>query len=121
MEGGNFFDPANFDPSALMKLLQQAQKMSKTIATSDISISGVITNDENVAKAFDLAKKELQTKIPYNVENSYDCAWLRDNVLAKIATAEEQKKETITLENRCCTKDDCPQMMFMQLFVSHLK
>ena len=118
---------SQFDHGTIMKLLQGLHKNAPSLVTVEINIKNVpdvnkITG-EQIALAFSSAKENLQEKIPYNVEKSYDCAWLRDTVLRKIADAQKASTQgnTITLENRCCTLDNCPQIMFCRIFVESLQ
>ena len=104
----------------LMALLQNAKKVAPVLATKEVSIDGV-NLPVDFTTIFEESKIELQSKIPYNVEKSYDCNWLLDQVVKKITDAQKTNKNSITLENRCCTKDDCPVLMFMTIIINKLK
>ena len=104
----------------LMAILQSAKKVAPIIATKDVSIDGVVL-PKDITKVFEDSKSELQTKVPYNVEKSYDCKWLLEQVVNKIIESQKTNKNTITLENRCCNKEDCPEILFMTIVISKLK
>ncbi len=113
-----------FNPDQLIKMLQQLHKVAPALAQKTVTIEGVtITDEKFVASAFEAAKKELATAIPYDIK-SYDTNWLRDEVIRKVTETRSTSNnfsETIVIENRCCTKDDCPQMLFRLMFINHLK
>ena len=135
MDGGNNNNNAaapdqipglpGFTPDMLIRQLQMFHKIAPVMAVKTVNVADLTTGRpigvEMVTPVFEATKKELQAKIPYDVDRNYDCAWLRDRVLEKIVAAVKKKETTITLENRCCTKDDCPQMIFMKLFVVNLQ
>lgn len=117
MDSTDDFDPSTLDIAALMNMLKLCQKVAPVMLTREVDISGIVIAEKHIPVAFALAKKQLQAEIPYNVENSYDCAWLRDQVLNKFRKNESK----IILETRCCTLESCPQMRFMELFVENLR
>lgn len=115
-------EPPSFDPATMIALLQMLHKTAPPQATYEANIADImIVSAEQTNEAFVRAKKVLQSKIPYDVERNYDCAHLRDTVLRKIVAAKEKGDAAIVLENRCCSKKDCPQIMFMQIFLDELR
>jgi hypothetical protein len=98
-----------------VKLLQAMQKTAPVLQTKTVDITGTKLTD-SIEIAFTKATKDFQSRIPYNIA-SYDVDWMRDCVIRKIEAAQKISQTSITLENRCCTRDDCPQMLFMTIFV----
>jgi len=112
-----------FSSDYLMSLLQQSHKVAPALKVETVSIKDIqkLTSDGKYEKELTNAKERLQGEIKFTVEKSYDCNYLHSTVLSKIREAQTKNELTISLENRCCTLDTCPEMTLMKYVIEELK
>lgn len=108
----------------LVKLLQIAKQNAPVIKYHEVDIQNVIhiseINLQNYMKKHEKALEIFAKKIPYDIQ-SYDCEWLATQTLKTIQDAQKQNKKSVQIANRCCSLDDCPEVLFMKTFIDQLR
>ena len=115
---------SDFNVTDLIRSLQDAKKIAPFLAKKTVEIANVshIEKDTSYSDALKQAKVKLQSEIPFNVEESYDCAYLHTLVLDKLRMAQSDGCTTIVLENRCCSNcEECPEIRLMQYIIDGLR
>lgn len=103
-------------PGFFMEFLTQQQRLAPVLATHVIEFSGNKLPDTYQSQ-FDAALKKTGLSLT-DANRSIDAEYYAKEMFGKMKESEKKNEKKVTFENRCCTTDHCPKLLFCKDFVS---